>query len=227
MVIRNVPMYQARIPIGGGGGLRHIDLRERAEPNPIVMALQQIVEQKRQREQDELNRRIAESQIGLRGAQTEALGREKQRQGRLAKVGDKWGFISETGEFQPIPMPPPSAVKLLEEYARGTKAAAGIEEAGTRMPPEVLDAILKPMEKGVLERGGYEEVEVPGEKRSRFGIDWLARDIPPRKEIRPRKKVVSKEKERPPKPKEYPDAKWSEEHQMWTIVKNGRLMGVK
>lgn len=29
------------------------------------------------------------------------------------------------------------------------------------------------------------------------------------------------------KPKDYPDAVWSEEHQMWTVIREGRLKGVK
>jgi len=47
------------------------------------------------------------------------------------------------------------------------------------------------------------------------------------KEERHVRRVKSKEVKRPPKPKEYPDAVWNEEHQMWTIVKNGRLMGIQ
>ena len=31
----------------------------------------------------------------------------------------------------------------------------------------------------------------------------------------------------PSKPAEYPDAEWSEEHQMWTVVRNGRLKGIQ
>ena len=29
------------------------------------------------------------------------------------------------------------------------------------------------------------------------------------------------------KPAEYPDAVWNEEHKMWTVVREGRLMGVQ
>lgn len=32
---------------------------------------------------------------------------------------------------------------------------------------------------------------------------------------------------RPPKPTGYPDAVWNEEHGMWTVVRNGRLKGIK
>jgi hypothetical protein len=31
----------------------------------------------------------------------------------------------------------------------------------------------------------------------------------------------------PPKPAEYPDAVWNEQHQMWTVVKNGKLIGLR
>lgn len=55
-----VQPYQARIPITGGGGLRHIDLREGERPNPIAQALERIIERRRQSEQDELARQKAE-----------------------------------------------------------------------------------------------------------------------------------------------------------------------
>jgi hypothetical protein len=32
---------------------------------------------------------------------------------------------------------------------------------------------------------------------------------------------------RPPKPKDYPDAEWSEEYQMWTVIRDGRLKGIE
>ena len=34
-------------------------------------------------------------------------------------------------------------------------------------------------------------------------------------------------KDRPVKPAEYPDAEWSEEHKMWTVIRDGRLKGIK
>lgn len=40
-------------------------------------------------------------------------------------------------------------------------------------------------------------------------------------------KTLNKVTKRPPKPTEYPDAVWNEQHQMWTVVRNGRLMGIK
>lgn len=243
-----VPMYQPRIPIGGGGG--NIDLTEDPRaPNPIVQALQMMVQQKRQREQDKLT-------------------------GGEIVTGEDGNtyFVLPNGEVKPLTKPDGTPLKgpkseagkkvtdELNEMAKASKSIKDIPESV--LEPGIADEIMRTRRRGVMDQYGLEEFDIPGEKRSRLGMDWLARDVPPRKEIRKkpkfpppteflrtqelpamrrelaeaqiptarkRKRVESKvvTKERPPKPKEYPDAKWNDEHQCWTIVKNGRLMGVK
>ena len=193
------PIYQPRIPIGGGGGV--IDLSSK---------------------ENETNRLIAQAVGEMLGKI--AKGKQKQQvQGKIVMAGDKALLIDPTtGEtIKEIPMPPDSGRKVLEELAKVTKAAEGIPQETLEQP--IIDAITEPLRQDAMRTTGFEEYEMPAEKRSRLGIDWLARDKPARTGVR--KKVESKT--RPPKPKEYPDAEWSEEHQMWTIIKNGRIMGVK
>lgn len=109
----NVQPYQPRIPISGGGG--HIDLRERPGPNPIVQVLQQIIGQKRQKEQDELNRRLTEAKIGQ-------MGREKQTSGKIViGSGKTWLVDPQTGEKRDLGIPAPkgkAATELLNAWLK-------------------------------------------------------------------------------------------------------------
>jgi len=211
MVRRNVqiPMYQARIPISGGGGV--IDLSSKENESKMLLA----------------------QAIG------EALGKvgrgKQQTDGKITIGGDGNTYlVFPNGEVKPIIKPDGTPLKapkgkvgkrnitdIINDISKISGAAGKIPAGSLEQP--IIDAAIGPMRGQLMEALDLEEV--PGEKRSRLGIDWLAKDIPPT--IRKRKRVESKVKERPPKPKEYPDAKWSKEHQMWTIVKNGRLMGVK
>lgn len=251
MVIRNVPMYQAKIPIRGGGGLRHIDLREREGPNPIVAALQQMVERKRQQEQDELDKRFVEARIGQ-------MQRPKQPSMKIVVgEGKTWLVNPATGEKRDLGIAPPKSKvgdrkisDIINEMSKiGTLPKGTLpEEAETELIGSLLQELLG--ERG-LEEGEEEYTHDPwwGKPRTktRKVIRKKVKSTPitqalgePTTATHPRtdKKIqiptakaerhlVRKTKERPPKPAEYPDAVWSEEHQMWTIVKNGRLMGVK
>ena len=105
MVTRNVqiPYYQAKIPIrGGGGGGRNIDLTNRPQVNPIVAALEKITAQKRQKEQDELARQQTEANIAYRTKATEVLGQPKARQPamkiQIGADGTTWLVNTATGE---------------------------------------------------------------------------------------------------------------------------------
>lgn len=231
MVRRNVPMYQAKIPIRGGGG--RADLRERAGTNPIVQALQQIIQQKRLREQDELSKRLAETRI----AQTE---QPKQPPMKIVVgEGKTWLVNPATGEKRDLGIAPPRSKAGGRNVSDIINEISKISEAAGKIPTESLDqtvideaiASLRGPLMGELGLEEYEE-EAPSTKKT-WGWPTLTKPAyrvrPERTEtrrgIRKRKRVEAKE--RPPKPKGYPDAKWSEEHQMWTIVKNERLMGVK
>jgi len=209
------PIYQPRIPIGRGGGV--IDLSSK---------------------ENESNRLIAQAVGEMFGNIAKGMQKQKEQpvQGKIVMAGDKALLIDPyTGEtIKEIPMPPDSGRKVLEELAKTTKAAEGIPQETLEQP--IIDAITEPLRQKAIGTAGFEEYEIPAEKRSRLGIDWLARDKPARTGVR--KKGVQPQvagpaegpvesKTRPPQPKEYPDAEWSEEHQMWTIIKNGRIMGVK
>lgn len=139
----------------------------------------------------------------------EQMGREKPRQGILIMVDDKTLLIDPvTGEtITEVPKPPESGRKILEAHINPK----------TMQPRKVYGG--PPGSSTVTGTRGAGGELIPSPITEALET--------PRKEIRKRKRVEGKVKERPLKPKEYPDAKWSEEHQMWTIVKNGRLMGVK
>lgn len=233
MVARNVqiPMYQAKIPIRGGGGVIDLSSKENESKMLVAQAIGELLDEvygsgKRQREQGVLNERLVEARIGQ-------MGREKQPSMKIVVGNGKtWLVNSATGEKRDLGIVPPKSkvggramTDIINDISKISGAAGKIPTDALEQP--IIDAAIGPLRQELMQGLDLEEVEVPGEKRSRLGMDFLARDIPPRKEIRKRKRVESKVKERPPKPKEYPDAKWSKEHQMWTIVKNGRLMGVK
>lgn len=224
-----VPMYQARIPISGGGG--HIDLREREQDNPILQALMLIQQMKRQ-------------------------GQPEGMQGQIVAEGGKtWLVDKRTGQKIDLGIPTtPRVTELLQlianarmsEYEEPSEAEISIaksakDQLGRRMGITTPRAIPtgEPVRRGpigpsVEARDELSVFEELGRERTfQGGRGGLFRgrgatgtwEEPTPKVTPPRKRVESKE--RSPKPKEYPDAKWSKEHQMWTIVKNGRLMGVK
>lgn len=232
MVARNVqiPMYQAKIPIRGGGGRGgHVDLTRRPEVNPIVQALQQIIQQKRQKEQDELSRRMAEARIGQ-------MERPKQPSMKIV-VGDgkTWLVNQATGEKRDLGIAAPKSkvgdrnvTDIINDISKISDAAGKIPAGSLEQP--IIDAAIDPMRSQLMQELGLEEIEEPSTEKT-WGLPSLFkpgyRERGTQKVIRKRKRVESKAKERPPKPKEYPDAVWNAEHGMWTIVKNGRLMGVK
>ena len=206
------PIYQPRIPIGRGGGV--IDLSSK---------------------ENESNRLIAQAVGEMFG--NIAKGMQKQPvQGKIVMAGDKALLIDPyTGEtIKEIPMPPEIGRKViegLEEYAKINKMQD--KEGGLGgLPPEIPVSRKRAIEQELMEKEGLEKYE---EEYTRD--PWWGK---PRTETRTgvRKKGVQPQaagpaegpvesKTRPPQPKEYPDAEWSEEHQMWTIIKNGRIMGVK
>ena len=233
MAIRNVPMYQAKIPIRGGGGGGNIDLTNRPQINPIVAALQQIMQQKRQGEQDVLARRKTEADITYREAATERMGQPKGRAGKIVRQGGKTLLIDpQTGEtITEIPTPPKTAQDILDEIANLTSTAETIPEdiVGTGVIEQHLGALGEQFA-GIDPRTSQPRQTVinpkTGQPRKIFGKEGDVigiRGQPQRKRVEARE-VKGK---RPPKPKEYPDAKWNEEHQLWTIVQNGRLKGIK
>lgn len=179
MVVRNIPMYQARIPIGGGGGYGgNIDLTNQYAP--IAEAIEYIIEMKRQQKQDELSRRKTEADIAYRQKATDVLGQPKQTGGKVVVGGGTtWLVDPQTGEKTDLGIPAPKG-----------KASADLLNAWLKLgqfeePTPTEEAMRGALGQELLSERGLEEVEVPGEKRSRFGMDWLARDIPARKEIRP------------------------------------------
>ncbi len=239
MVARNVqiPMYQAKIPIRGGGGMGgRVDLTNRPEENPIVRALQQMMQQKRQKEQDALTGRLTEARIGQM---------EQPKQPSMKIVvgnGKTWLVDPRTGEKRDLGIVPPrskvgdrNVTDIINDISKISGAAGKIPTESLEQP--LIDAAIGPLRQELLQGLDLESYEEPGTETQKFlGMDFLWPDKNVMvKKVRPRKKVESKvakpvsakAEKRPPKPKEYPDAKWSEEHGMWTIVKNGRLMGVK
>jgi len=164
----NVPFYQTRIPISGGGGV----IRTGAEENRSRLLIAQAIGEML-------------GNIG-RGRQQE------QRRGQIVMVGDKALLIDPyTGEtIREIPLPPESGIKLLEEYAKINKMQ---EEGGLAgLPPEVPVARKRQLRGGLMDTLGLEEAEIPGEERRTkphwylpgFMEDWLKPDIPPRTEVR-------------------------------------------
>lgn len=211
----NVSMYQPRIPISGGGGVIDLSAKENQSQRLIAQALGQLVGGvARGKPQQEQVRGIV-----VRGENSILL------------INPKDGsLIKDLG-------PPPKGEKAnaaLDAIVAMGKISNAAEDIPTdALPQPVIDEAMGRQRTSLMGELGLEEYEVPGEKRSRFGMDWLAKDVPPSTGVRRigqqpdvgRRQVESKEI--PPKPKEYPDAKWNEEHQMWTIIKKGRLMGVK
>jgi len=130
-----VPMYQARIPIGGGGG--HIDLREEAGTNPIAQVLKEISERKRQTGIDDLNRRMAEAEIAKM---------QQPDKGRLLKMADgSWSLVDSGGNvLKTIPAPPESGVKVLEEIAKVNRAAESTPEGV--LPTSTVNRTLRPLQ---------------------------------------------------------------------------------
>jgi len=247
-------MYQPRIPIGGGG--RVIDLTEdpRGAPNPIADAINLIFQRKRQREQDELARRKTEAEI-TQMEQPEAMQGQivteggktwlvDKRTGKKIDLGIKSSpkveellKLIEVGRKYETPTEAEKAISgSAEEELLGLRGFEEYEEEYTHDPwwgkPRIKTRKGIRKKRAELEAPSVEDWQLQGmltpemRKRPPSPItEALGEPTVGRK----RKRVVSKAvtKERPPKPKEYPDAVWNEEHQMWTIVKNGRLMGVK
>lgn len=200
-----VPMRQARIPIsGGGGGVIDLSSKENESRRLIAQALGELL-----------------GSIGRKPQPKPVRGIIVRGENTIQLINPEDGsLIADLG-------PPPKgdkANKALDAIIAMGKMSDAAEKIPTdALPQSVIDEAMGRQRGSLMGELGLEEYEVPGEKRSRLGIDWLAKDVPASTGIR--KKVESKE--RPPKPKEYPDAKWSEEHQMWTIIRNGRLKGVK
>lgn len=94
---------------------------------------------------------------------------------------------------------------------------------------------LKRMVKGTgyrLRKITFQEAK----KKKMFGIDWLWPDQQEEKTrwvledatgqiIPPTSEETNTQTKTPPAG--YPDAEWNEEKQMWTVVRNGRLMGIE
>jgi len=206
-----VPMHQARIPIRGGGG--HIDLRERGGVNPIVAALERIIERKRQREQDELSRRFNETRIAQ-------MQQPESMSGQVVVGGGKtWLVDRRTGQKKDLGIPAPKGKVEGKPIADIINAIAGISRAAQTIPEDVVDTptigrALRPLQDELKHQTGR-----PTPMRTPPKLDDFFRGETTRKKV--------ESKEIPPKPKDYPDAKWSEEHQMWTVVRNGRLKGIK
>lgn len=105
-----VPIYTPKIPIRGGGGIGHIDLRERAGTNPIVEALSEIGQKISQDKQDALNRRQAEANIAYRQKATEQLGQPGTSAVRIVTGGGKtWLANLQTGEKRDLGIPAPKS----------------------------------------------------------------------------------------------------------------------
>ena len=194
-----VPMYQAKIPIRGGGGGGHIDLTNRPQANPIVAALQQMIQRKRQGEQDELMRQQAQANIDYRTAQTEAIGQPQQTKGRIV-VGDgkTWLVNPETGEKRDLGIAAPTSRagdRSISDIINNLSKIGTLPE-GT-LDPETEGAMKDSLTQGLLGKFGLEEyekeVEIPAEKKSLFGIDKLWPDRPARTETQKtiRRKVGS------------------------------------
>ena len=199
-----VPMRQARIPISGGGGVIDLSAKENESKRLIAQAIGQLI------------------------GDTVKKPQQKQVRGIVVRGENSIQLINpEDGSLIKDLGPPPKgdkANKALDAIIAMGQISDAAEKIPTdALPQSAIDEAMGRQRGSLMGELGLEEYEIPGEKRSRLGMDWLAKDEPARMGVR--KKVESKEI--PPKPKEYPDAKWSEEHQMWTIVKNGRLMGVK
>lgn len=215
----NVPMHQARIPIRGGGGVSRVDLTERPQVNPIVAALERIIERRRQEEQDELARQIteaelaerkqrmgllgkprpiselerrkAETDIAYREKATEQMGQPKPTTGKIVVGGDgKTYFVnSQTGEKMDLGIPAPKGKVKDRNITDIINDISKISSAAGKIPTEsldqtVIDEAITTLRGPLMEELGLEQVDILGEKRSRFGIDWLAKDVPARTEFR-------------------------------------------
>jgi len=154
-------MHQARIPISGGGGYRgNIDLTQRLEDNPIIQALLLISQIKRQGEEQPQG---MEGQIVTEGGKTWLVDR---RTGQKIDLG-----IKATPKVEELL----KLMDLARKYKEPTVTETGLGESA---------------EEDLLGLRGLEKYDIPGQKRKRLGLDWLAKDIPPRKGIR-RKGEVS------------------------------------
>lgn len=214
-----VQPYQARLPMHSGGGFQHLnltgmqDLRREPGANPIVEALQQILEQKQQKERDELNRRLAETNIAYRQKATDLLGQERpisdlerqmgetnlayrQKQlgllgqpkpvsGKIIVSGGKtWLVNPQTGEKTDLGIPAPKG-QISTDLIRAWQQLGQYEEA-TPQEKALRDTIGQQL----MGQAGLEEYEeeIPGVDRQ-----WPIPNIPPRTEKRYRKKVESRE----------------------------------
>lgn len=229
----NVQTYQPRIPIRGGGGVIDLSNKENESKMLIAQAIGELLAGiqagKRQKGVDELARRGAEADIAYKRKATGLMGQPEQVKGILVEGENTTLLVNPyTGEvIQDLKVPPPKSEagkKVMDAFNNIARLSQHEDQGGlSSVEPELINEFKSRQHQQLMEGMGMEQYPIPGEKRSKLGFDFLAKDIPPRMGVR--KKVESKV--RPPKPKEYPDATWSEEHQMWTVVRNGRLMGVK
>lgn len=193
-----VQPYQARLPMHGSGGVTSTrlgmqDLRQRPGPNPIVEALKQILDRKRQAEQDALEKQIAESQIGLRGAQAEALGQPKSVSGRVVTGGGKtWLINPQTGEKRDLGIPAPKGKVADRNITDIINDIANISNVAEPLPEDILgqpirDAAITPLLQELMGKLSLEEYEkepgTPREPRKKrygklTGWDWTKKDIP-------------------------------------------------
>jgi len=182
-----VQPYQARIPISGGGGVSRIDTSNTDGGSAIIQALYQIGQAMRQEKKDDLGRRQAEANIAYRQKATSLLGQPrtagqtKQPSGKIVTGGGTtWLINPQTGEKVDLGIPAPKSEASLA-LIKAWQGILPIE--GEQLNPQE-QAIKDVLGQRVMGNLGLEQFDIPGEKRKRFGIDWLAKDIPPRKGYR-------------------------------------------
>jgi len=196
-----VQPYKPRIPISGGGGVSGIDLRNRSAPRSV--------------------------------GRTAAQG----MQGQIVTEGGKtWLVDRRTGQKIDIGIKPSPKV---EELLKLIEFARQYEE-----PSEFERAIGESAERDLAQRRGVELPTVapaappaaPATEPAAGGFlsGIIGKALGPRPAPGEAARLSGTDipgvvgtRKKGTKPKDYPDAKWSDEHQMWVVTRNGRLMGVE
>lgn len=210
-------MYNPRIPISSGRNYPVVDSRDKEGSKPLWEALNFIGQNLQNERSYELAKEGMEIDRNLAKAKIQSYNRPQGMNGQIVvdKDGNTLVVDKRTGTVQNTGIKADSKVAgMINAMSRFWNIPGGV------VPEQDEQAITQWGVGEIKRRAGMPKSPISQALESK----------PTTGKWDQSKKVLKKKvesKTRPPKPKEYPNAQWNEEHGMWTIVKNGRLMGIK